>query len=271
MSDALTWWEALVLGVVQGLTEFLPVSSSGHLALAEAWLDAPLGGVAFAVLLHAGTLLAIVFVFAEPIRELVHGGLVLPRYLGKPLADWSGPALLAGKVVVATVPGAFVGLTFESFVERAFSNPDAVAGYLLVTAALLAATRWAPAREGPIGWTTAFLIGWAQACAILPGVSRSGATISVALFLGVGRSRAAEFSFLAAIPLILGSTVLELPELFANGGVAWGVLAVGFFTSFAVGWVALVWLLRILRTGRLHWFAAYCAAVALAVLLGPRV
>jgi undecaprenyl-diphosphatase len=269
MNEALAWWQALLLGIVQGLTEFLPVSSSGHLALAEAWLDAPGGGVAFAVLLHAGTLLAIVIVFSRPTQELIRGLLELPAQVGRPMADWSANSLLAAKVVVATIPGAIVGLAFSGFVEEAFANTRVVAGYLLVTGAILLATRWAPRGEGAVSWGNAFLIGWAQACAILPGISRSGVTISVAIFLGVGRRRAAEFSFLAAIPLILGSMIMELPGLLGSSEGRVGPLALWFFSSFGVGWVALVWLLRVVRTGRLHWFAGYCLSVGLFVLVAP--
>ena len=135
----------------------------------------------------------------------------------------------------------------------------------------LLATRRTGESDRDVGWRDALVIGCAQALAILPGVSRSGSTISTALLLGVARARAAEFSFLASVPLILGSVVLELPELressAGGGGTA---LAIGFTTSFLVGWVALRWLLRLVRTGRLHWFAPYCVAVGLAALLASR-
>jgi undecaprenyl-diphosphatase len=258
--------QALLLGVVQGLTEFLPVSSSGHLALAEAFLRVRGGGIAFAVLLHAGTLLAIVLVFPRGIRALVFGGLAWLRFPRSPSPD----ALFAGKVALATVPGGIVGLLLESRIEEAFSSPRAVGALLFVTATFLLATRRTGAEGREPGWRDALVIGCAQALAILPGVSRSGTTISTALLLGVARPRAAEFSFLASVPLILGSVVLEVPELresAAEGG--GGALAIGFATSFVVGWVALRWLLRLVRTGRLHWFAPYCLAVGLAALLAP--
>jgi undecaprenyl-diphosphatase len=258
---------ALLLGIVQGLTEFLPVSSSGHLALAEAFLGVEGGGVAFAVLLHAGTLLAIVLVFPGGVRSLVVGGLSWLRLPRRP----SGDALFAAKIALATVPGAVVGLLLESRIEDAFSNPRAVGLLLFVTAGLLLTTRRAPGGEGEVGWRDALVIGCAQALAILPGISRSGATISTALLLGIARPRAAEFSFLASLPLILGSVVLELPDLressAAGGGAA---LVIGFAVSFGVGWTALRWLLRLVRTGRLHWFAPYCLAVGLAAVVASR-
>lgn len=259
-------WQAAILGLVQGLTEFLPVSSSGHLALAESFLGVRGGGVAFAVLLHAGTLLAIVLVFPGGVRALVTGGLAWLRFPRSPSAD----ALFAARVALATVPGAIVGLLLESRIEEAFSSPRAVGFLLLVTAGILLATLRAGKGEREVGWRDALLVGCAQAFAILPGVSRSGATISTALLLGVARPRAAEFSFLASLPLILGSVLLELPDLresSAHGGGA--SLLIGFLTSFLVGWVALRWLLRLVRSGRLHWFAPYCVAVGLAALLAP--
>lgn len=267
MTGVLAWWQALFLGVVQGFTEFLPVSSSGHLALAEAFLDLPGAGVAFAVLLHAGTLLAILLVFPAGARDLVMGFLAWirsPRH-PSPEARW------AGYIAIATVPGGLVGLLLEDRIEQAFANPDAVAVLLFGTAALLLSTRRTRRREVGFTWKIALVIGCAQAVAILPGISRSGATISAALLLGVARPRAAEFSFLASVPLILGSVVLELPDLRASLGAGAGMaLGVGFITSFLVGWVALRWLLGLVRNGRLHWFAPYCIVLGAVVLLVPR-
>jgi undecaprenyl-diphosphatase len=263
--------KAVLLGLIQGLTEFLPVSSSGHLALAESFLSGTDGGVAFAVLLHAGTLLAILLVFARGLRELVVGGLRLPLQLARPLSAWRPDSIFAAKIVIATIPGAFVGLFLEHRIEAAFGSIAAVGALLLVTATFLFATRWAPEGDRDVTWTFAVLIGCAQAIAILPGISRSGATISAAMFLGVARPRAAEFTFLAAVPLILGSLVLELPELrdSAAAGGGWH-LFLGFTTSFVVGWIALRWLVRLVRSGKLHWFAPYCAAIGLVALFLSR-
>lgn len=262
---------AILLGLIQGLTEFLPVSSSGHLALAQSLLHMTDGGVAFAVLLHAGTLLAILLVFARGLRELVVGCLALPRDLFRPLSAWRPDSTFAAKIVIATIPGAIVGLFLEHRIDAAFGSVGAVGALLLVTAGFLLATRWAPAGTRDVSWTFALWIGCAQAVAILPGISRSGATISAAMFLGVARPKAAEFSFLAAVPLILGSLLLELPDLresaAGGGGLA---MLLGFLTSFLVGWVALVWLVRLVRNGKLHWFAPYCAAVGVAAIFASR-
>jgi undecaprenyl-diphosphatase len=267
MSASIGVGTAILLGIVQGLTEFLPVSSSGHLALAESLLHVQGGGVAFAVLLHAGTLLAIALVFRDGLVRLVRGSLGLPAALLRPVREWPGDVLFAARIACATVPGGVVGLLFEDRVEAAFASPVVVGLLLWVTALLLLASRRAGDPDGEVGWKEAWIIGLAQAAAILPGISRSGATIATALLLGVARPRAAEFSFLAAVPLILGSTVLEVPGLFARGADG-GTLALvaGFATSFLVGWGALLWLVRLVRQGALHWFAGYCFLAGAAVL-----
>ncbi len=262
----MTPFQAMLLGIVQGLTEFLPVSSSGHLALSQAYFGIDGAGIAVAVLLHAGTLFAIALVFRDGLARLVRGGFGLFR---APSA-WSDDAILAAKVVCATVPGAIVGLTLEDRVEAAFGDPRLVAALLLATAGILLLTRGRAGGGSDVGWGHAWLIGLAQALAILPGISRSGTTIAVALMLGIARPKAAEFSFLAAMPLILGSLVLSLPDLgkdAAGGGAA--ALALGFATSFAVGWLALIWLVRLVQRGQLFWFAIYCAALATFVFLRP--
>jgi len=262
---------AILLGILQGLTEFLPVSSSGHLALAQSLLGIEAGGVAFAVLLHAGTLLAIGIVFREGVLELLRGALLLPAALFRPRSTWTRETLLAAKVACATIPGAVVGLFLEHRIEAVFASPKVVGLLLWVTAVLLFTTRSARRGERDVGWRDAWIIGLAQACAILPGISRSGATIATALLLGVARPKAAEFSFLAAIPLIAGSLVLELPELLESGRDGAGVaLLAGFLASFLVGWAALVWLVRLVRQGAIHWFSIYCFLAGAAVLLLTR-
>lgn len=271
MTDALSAGQAILLGIIQGLTEFLPVSSSGHLALAEAYLRIPGAGLAVVVLLHMGTLFAILLVFPTGWRRLLRGTWELLRNPFRAPSGWSPDIELAVKVACATIPGAVAGVLLEPRIASAFDDPRLVAVLLLVTALLLFATRRA-SPDGAVGWRAAWVIGLVQACAILPGISRSGSTIATALLIGVARPAAAEFSFLAAIPLILGSLLVSLPELeasAANGGAL--ALTLGFLASFAVGWAALVWLVRLVRRGQLHWFGFYCATVGLAVLLWPPV
>ncbi|HMB70170.1 MAG TPA: undecaprenyl-diphosphate phosphatase [bacterium] len=270
MSDPLTVGQAILLGVIQGLTEFLPVSSSGHLALAEAYLRIPGAGIAVAVLLHAGTLLAIALVFPQGWKHLLLGLRDLFRAPFAGPSGWSEDARLAAQVTCAAVPGAVVGLTLADRVVSAFHDPRLVGVLLLVTAGLLFLTRRARMDGRAVGFREAWLVGAVQALAILPGISRSGATIAAALLIGVSRPAAAEFSFLAAIPLVVGSTLLSVPELGRDvlaGGA--GALLCGFLTSCLVGWAALAWLVRLVRRGQLHWFGFYCAVVGTVVLLWP--
>jgi len=194
-----TAWEALVLGVVQGATEFLPVSSSGHLVIAQALLGLTLPGVLFEVAVHVATLVSILLVYRERITGLVAGALERDpeavRYV-----------LL---VVVATIPAALVGLTAKDAIEALFESPVVPGVALLVTGTFLWTTRRAVARatlERP-GWIAALLIGAAQAFALVPGISRSGATVVAALWLGVKGREAAAFSFLMAVPAIAGAAV----------------------------------------------------------------
>ncbi|MDP6802330.1 MAG: undecaprenyl-diphosphate phosphatase [Gemmatimonadota bacterium] len=264
-------WEALLTGVLQGLTEFLPVSSSGHLALLEAALGSREGGIGMVVLVHAGTLLAILTVFHEGARRLARGLVLLPMrgLRRRSLGDDEG---LAARVLVATVPGAAVGLFLEDRVEAAFASTDAVGVFLMMTGALLFSTRRLEPGQAPVSWKDAIWIGCAQAVAVLPGISRSGATLWAALRRGVARPAAAEFSFLAAVPLILGSLVLKLPDLArASEAGAGGALGIAFVAAFATGLVALIGFLRVIRSGRLHFFAPYCALVGLLAILAPRV
>jgi undecaprenyl-diphosphatase len=266
-ADTLVWWQAVLLGLVQGLTEFLPVSSSGHLALAEAFFRVPGAGVAFAVLLHAGTLLAIFFVFPDGIRRLVLGFFAAAR------SPWRPPpaARLFFHVVIATIPGGLVGLFLEDRIEAAFANPAAVGSLLLVTALILFSTRRTGPGTGEITWKIALIIGCAQAFAILPGISRSGTTIATALLLGIARPSAAEFSFLASMPLILGSLVLELPEL-RESSLSGGLLPLvaGFLTAFGVGWFALRWLVALVQRGGLYRFAPYCLLAGITAIVLSR-
>ena len=259
--------EALLLSLLQGATEFLPVSSSGHLALANAMLE---GGVdhaddvAFAVLVHVGTLLAIGLVFRQRVVELVRYGLfdAWPVWrregaAGAWLVDTRGRMIVA--IVVASVPTGVMGLLGRGWVEGMFERPDLVGWALCVTGLLLASTflRRARAESGlgggeapelPFPFWVAAAIGVAQGLAITPGISRSGATITAALLLGLSRRTAGDFSFLIAIPAILGAMVLELGDLAgAQSAVPPAVGFVALVVSAASGWVFLKLLLRFVR------------------------
>ena len=259
----MTWWQGIILGLVQGVTEFLPVSSDGHLVVAEALLGMTLPGLTVEITVHVATLLAVFIVYGgrglEVVRKALRGDQDGRRYLGLLLA--------------ASVPAGVVGIGFKSAFERAFDSPAMAAAGFLVTGLALWSTRRAAGRANAetLSYPGAFAIGVAQAAAILPGVSRSGSTVATALWLGVGPVRAAEFSFLMSIPAILGAAVLQLPELSASA-VAPLPLALAFGTALLVGVGAIKLLIRILERGAFYRFAPYCWAIGLVtgawVLLG---
>jgi len=271
MTLALNTGTAILLGILQGITEFLPISSDGHLALAQAILGMENAGLAFILLVHAGTLLSIAIVFRRQLVELARGLLALPGSLTKPPREWSESTRLAGLVTLTTLPGAIVGLTFKDEIEKMFSDLVLTGIFFLVTGLILVLTKWTRPSQNDVTWKTALWIGIAQAAAILPGLSRSGSTIGMALFLGVNRARAGEYSFIAAVPIVMGAVAVEIPDI-ARESVRGGMLplVLAFIASFLVGWLALVWLLRVIRHGHFHWFAPYCFLIGTVTLLLAR-
>jgi len=251
-------FESLLLGVVQGLTEFLPVSSSGHLVIIEAILNGghpPQDGLLFNVVLHAGTLAAVFVVFWNRIWRL----------LGQ---DRRGIGLL----FVGSLPAVAVGLQVKYLVPELLASPLLAGLMLLVTGGMLLASMRLPPGETEyqhMSYGDAFRIGCFQAAAIVPGISRSGATIVAGMMSGLRRDAAATFSFLLAIPVIGGATILETAELAADGtpSAAVTLLVIGAATSFAVGYLALKWLLVWLRHGHLHYFAYWCLPVGVGVVV----
>jgi undecaprenyl-diphosphatase len=268
MSDPLGWGAALLLGTLQGVTEFLPISSSGHLAIAERLLGLHEGDLALVILVHAGTLLAVALVFRAQLAELVKGALQIPRHLGQAPSNWPPAARAAALVAIATVPGVLAGYFLEDAIEASFDRMDQVGWQFIATGILLAATRWVRPGSRDVSWTDALVIGVAQAVSILPAISRSGATIAAALFLGVSRPKAGEFSFVISVPIILGAVLLELPKI-TGGAFAGqlGPLAAAFVSSFAAGWISLVWLMGVIRAGRFHRFAPYCVVVGILAIV----
>ena len=265
----MNWWQAALLGVIQGLTEFLPVSSDGHLALAGAFLTNGSFGVQFAVLLHVGTLLAVVLAFPKGLAELFRGVLRLPRAIFRPRSTWDHAERFAWNAILSAIPAAILGFALRDRVDATYDRLDIVGGGLLVTAAMLWSTVRAKRNPGTrdLTWKDALLIGLAQALALLPGVSRSGMTIATALMLRVERGVAAEFSFVASAPLIFGAALLESEELWRHGGIDPGPVIVGIATAFVLGWLALSWLVKIVRAGTFHRFAPYCAVLGVAAIL----
>jgi undecaprenyl-diphosphatase len=243
------YWQAVVLGLVQGLTEFLPVSSSGHLVLAEALTGVKTPGVFVEVVLHVATLGSVLILYGRRLWEITCG-----------LLRWSAENVrYVALLVVATIPAALVGVLFKTAIESRFHSLPWLGIEFIVTGFILWSTRWFTGDRTLPGWGGAFGIGVAQALAILPAISRSGATIAAALWARVTPVAAAEFSFLLTIPVIAGAALLEARHATVNlADVGLGPLLVSFVVSFASGVFAIRFLVALLRRGSFFAFAPYC-------------
>ncbi len=253
-------WEAVLLGFLQGATEFLPVSSSGHLVLAQEMLGLRLPGVEFEIAVHLATLSAVVVVFRKRLATLLDG--LWRREPG----SWRYLGLLA----LATLPAAALGLAAEERIDALFENPRAVAWALLATGILLWSARWALGRgpRGRVGAREATIMGLAQAAALVPGISRSGTTVVAGLWGGVDPEEAAAFSFLMSLPAVLGAALLKGPEWGQGvGGPGWVALAVGSLTAAGVGILAIRTFVALLKSRAFHRFGPYCWVVGGGVLL----
>lgn len=260
---------AVLLGVIQGLTEFLPVSSSAHLILARAffgWEVPPELGLAFDVALHIGTLAAILVFFRQEIAAMAAS---LPAAFAR---DPGESGWLLRRIIVGTIPVVIVGLLFNDLIEQVLRTPGVAAVALTVGAiGMLVAERLGPRHrtESSLGWTDAVLIGCAQAAALIPGISRSGATITVGMFLGMRRDAAARFTFLLAIPATAAAAAKETLEVMQLSVPAGGfqLFAVGIVVSAAVGYLTIKYFLRFLAGHKLDVFAYYRLALAAATVI----
>lgn len=249
---------ALILGLIQGLTEFLPVSSSGHLALAQALFDMKVStGVIFEIVVHFGTLCSIFIYYRKEIGALFKA---LPKWL-KPATAWQDQdARMIAFILISMLPALVIALLFKDTIEAWFVNPILVSSMLLLTGTILFATRFQKEGEQQLSLPKSVGIGLAQAFAILPGISRSGSTISMALFLGLKKKDAANFSFLMVIPVISGAMILAMKDL-SEGGEASAQalpLIIGFLASFISGYAALKVLIGLLKSKGIYPFAWYC-------------
>ncbi|MBO8438320.1 MAG: undecaprenyl-diphosphate phosphatase [Bacteroidetes bacterium] len=260
----MSWLDALWLGLLQGFTEYLPVSSSGHLQIAQALMGNVDGeeNLTFAVVVHAATVCSTLVVLWREIYVLLRGSLEL---------RWNDETQYMCKIFLSMIPVGIVGLFFKDYVESLFGNGLLVVGILLlVTAVLLTFANFAKPRKGKISFSDAFVIGVAQALAVLPGLSRSGTTIATGLMLGDKKEDVAKFSFLMVIIPILGEAFLDLmrgglsPEA---SGISAAALAVGFIAAFISGCVACKWMLSIVKRGKLVYFAYYCVAAGLFAII----
>ena len=259
----MTWWEALLLGLIQGLTEFIPVSSSGHLVLAQhlLGLDGEAADVTFEVFVHFGTVLSILTVYWDEVAELLGeawAGVRAPRAVPTRFVE-NDMFRLGVFILITLVPTGVAYVLFREPLEQAFSSPRLASAMLLVTGALLFLTMIRPQPEGELSGLKAFVVGVAQSFALIPGISRSGATICTALYQNVRPERAANFSFLMLLPVVIGGTILKSLELAEQGFGAAGVpLFLGTAAACGSGIVAIYVVLDVVRRGNLQYFAYYC-------------
>jgi undecaprenyl-diphosphatase len=256
-------WESILLGIIQGLTEFLPVSSSGHLELGKAILgddSIPEDSLLFTVVLHFATALSTLVVFRKDVWEIISGLLKF---------QWNDETRFSVKIIVSMIPAVLVGLFFKEELEALFNgNIALVGGMLLVTALLLWLADRAKNTGKKVSFNNAFVIGIAQAIAILPGISRSGATISTSVLLGNDKNKAARFSFLMVVPLIFGMIGKDV----LSGDLSMDTdnltsLGLGFVAAFISGLFACTWMIKLVRKSKLSWFALYCLVVGLIAII----
>jgi undecaprenyl-diphosphatase len=251
------------LGIIQGLTEFLPVSSSGHLVIASEFLNFRESGVAFEVFVHLGTLLSVLIAFRQDILKMITAPFLL-IFSNDDKTEAKKYWLWDICIITGTVPAAVIGLMFKSEIEAAFSSFLLVLIMLTVTGIFLLLSRYASQKQDNLSVGKSILIGIAQAFAILPGISRSGSTIVTGLMLGMDRENAAKFSFLLAIPAILGASVIKINDLMTlEGQISISYLLIGAIAAFISGYFAIIWLLDIVKRGKLEWFAYYCFFVVI--------
>jgi len=249
--------DAIILGIIQGLTEFLPVSSSGHLELGKAILGdstLPEESLLFTVVLHFATALSTIVVFRKDIFEIVKG---LFQF------KWNEETQFSAKIVLSMIPAVLIGLFFEEQLESLFGGNILFVGMMLiVTALLLWLADKAKDTQKPVSFQNAFTIGIAQAIAMLPGISRSGATISTSVLLGNDKAKAARFSFLMVVPLIFGKIAKDIlsGDITTESG-NFTTLSIGFIAAFISGLVACTWMIKLVKKSKLSWFAIYCLIV----------
>jgi undecaprenyl-diphosphatase len=291
----MSWWEAVVLGLVQGLAEFLPVSSSGHLVIGQHLLGINEPGITFEVFVHFGTVLSIVTIYWRRILDILgsfFGALAHPRRLRaalspgtiehvtsepfaaevgaepKPPAAAHGSVRLALFILLSMIPTGLLYVLFGDWLEAQFGDPRFACAMLLVTGVLLLLIRFRPDPQGVLSPGKSLLIGLAQGAAMIPGISRSGSTIATAIYMNVDRKEAADFSFLMSLPVIVGATLLDVLDLFEVGAeVNWVPLAIGTLVAYAAGVWAIRVVLDFVKRGKLQYFAYYVFVVGTLGLL----
>ncbi|WP_438964197.1 undecaprenyl-diphosphate phosphatase [Winogradskyella sp.] len=255
--------DAIILGVIQGLTEYLPVSSSGHLELGKAILgdnSVPKESLLFTVVLHFATALSTIVVFRKDILEIIKGILKF---------EWNEDMNFISQIAISMIPATITGIFFEEELELLFGGQIALVGFMLIiTALLLYLADRAKNTNKSVSFSNAFIIGISQAIAILPGISRSGATISTSVLLGNDKTKAARFSFLMVVPLIFGKIAKDI----LNGELTYESsnflpLSIGFVAAFIAGLFACTWMIALVKKSKLTYFSIYCAIVGLIAII----
>ncbi|MBW1649780.1 MAG: undecaprenyl-diphosphate phosphatase [Deltaproteobacteria bacterium] len=269
----MTLLKAVILGIIQGLTEFLPISSSGHLVIFQNLLQTSGDSdFIFDTALHFGTLIAIIIFFMPKIRKLIKSffkliKLIFKRKLSQALKESDIKLLLL--IIAASVPTAIIGLLLGSTVQKLFGSVKITGIMLIITGVILWLTKYIKNNKSDIekfGFKKALLIGTAQGLAVIPGISRSGSTISAGLFLGIKPEVCAEFSFLLSIPAILGAQIVSLTN-FNYQMLPFKMIAAGSFAAFVSGYIALVFLMKIVNKGKFYYFAPYCWIIGILAFL----
>jgi len=267
----MNWFESIILGLVQGLTEYLPISSSGHLAIASSLFGVEAEeNLTFTIVVHIATVLSTLTILWKEIVWILKD--IFSRQSWKSYSGLNDGTKYAINIIISMIPIGIVGVFFKDTIEEVFGSGLAIVGtMLLITAALLIFSYYAkPRQKENVSMFHAFVIGIAQALAVLPGLSRSGSTIATGLLLGNKKESLAQFSFLMVIPPILGEALLDGMDLFsegAGGGISAGVLILGFLAAYLSGCAACKWMISIVRKGKLVWFGVYCAIAGLVTLL----
>lgn len=255
------WWQALLLGMVQGLTKFLPVSSSGHLTIAQTLLGVEFAEgdmLLFDVLVHAATVCSTLLILWKEVAWVLKGTFTTPQ--------WNDEKRYAGKILLSMVPVFVIGMFFKDYVEIIFGHGMVVVGVcLLLTAALLTFAQYArPRQKEQIGWLDSLIIGLSQAVAVLPGLSRSGTTIATGILLGNKKEQVAQFSFLMVLIPILGEAFLDVLDIL-QGEVTTMLspvcMLIGFISAFVVGAAACKWMISVVKRQKLIYFAIYCLLI----------
>jgi len=255
----LEWFESLILGIIQGLTEFLPVSSSGHLELAKAihgsGMDAD-ESMMMTVILHFATALSTVVIFYKDIKKIVSG---LYQF------TWNEEFQFSLKIIISMIPAAIAGVFFDDLIESFFNGQVLFVGcMLIVTGLILFLADKAKNTSKSVSYSHAIVIGISQAIAILPGISRSGATIATSVLLGVDRAKAARFSFLMVVPLIFGKIAKDLLSSdFSTTGIEFSSIAIGFLAAFITGLFACQLMIKLVKRSKLVYFSVYCVIIGI--------